>query len=94
MKETIGTITAVIGIGLLLLSGCTNRGSAKSGDSPKGAMFRANLQRTGVYKTRGVHKLSELKWKSKTEDYVHSSLPSPMEWYISGVGTEISMLWT
>ncbi len=63
MKKTIGTITAVIGIGLILLSGCT-----KPGDHAKGAMFRANLQRTGVYNTKGIHQLTELKWKFKTED--------------------------
>jgi len=68
MKKTIGTITAVIGIGLILLSGCT-----KPGDHAKGAMFRANLQRTGVYNTKGVHQLTELKWKFKTEDKVFSS---------------------
>jgi len=68
MKNTTRTITAVIGIGLLLLSGCT-----KPGGHPMGAMFRANLQRTGVYDTRGVHQLSELKWKFKTGDTVFSS---------------------
>ena len=68
MKKTIGTITAVIGIGLILLSGCT-----KPGDHAKGAMFRANLQRTGVYNTKGIHQLTELKWKFKTEGWVYSS---------------------
>ncbi len=73
MKKQIRTITGVVGVvALLLLSGCS-----KSEKSPKEAikeaMFRANLQRTGVYDTRGVHQLSELKWKFKTEDAVFSS---------------------
>ena len=68
MKKTIGTITAVIGIGLILLSGCT-----KPGDHAKGAMFRANLQRTGVYNTKGIYQLTELKWKFKTKGRVFSS---------------------
>ena len=70
MKKTIATITAVIVIGLLLLSGCTEL-EAK----PKAAMFRANLQRTGVYKTKGVHQLTELKWKFKTKGGFSPSSP-------------------
>ena len=69
MKKLIGTITVGVGVvALLLLIGC-----GKLEKSPKEAMFRANLQRTGVYDTRGVHQLSELKWKFKTEGVVFSS---------------------
>jgi len=46
-----------------------------------GAMFRANLQRTGVYDTRGVHQLSELKWKFKTGDILFSS-PAFADWVV------------
>ncbi|MEJ5360735.1 MAG: PQQ-binding-like beta-propeller repeat protein [Spirochaetota bacterium] len=68
MKKRIGTLTAVMSILLLLVSGCK-----KLGKHPNEAMFRANLQRTGVYNTRGVQQLSELKWKFKTEGWVVSS---------------------
>lgn len=61
MKKTIETITAVIGIVVLPLSG-----SIKSEDHLKVAMFRANLYRTSVYDTKGVHQLGGLKWESKT----------------------------
>lgn len=36
-------------------------------------MLRANPQHTRVYETRGVHKVSELKWKFKTGKRVFSS---------------------
>lgn len=37
------------------------------------AMFRANLQRAGVYHTTGVPELNELMWKFKTEEELLSS---------------------
>lgn len=67
MKKIIGAITVVMGILLLILLDCS-----KSKDLPKVAMYRANLQRTGVYNARGMHELGGLKWKSKTEDEVVS----------------------
>ena len=36
-------------------------------------MFRADPQRTGFYNSRGVHKLTALKWKFKAEGWVASS---------------------
>jgi outer membrane protein assembly factor BamB len=68
MKKTIEPITVVIGIVLLLFLGCT-----KLKDHPKLAMPRADLQRTGVYNTRGVHELGRLKWEFKIEEVVPSS---------------------
>jgi len=68
MYKTIGTTIALVFIGLLLISAC-----GELGNQPSGAMFRANLQRTGVYYTRGVDQLSELKWKFKTQNGVGSS---------------------
>ena len=65
MKKTINKITVVMGILLLILLDCSELKA-----NPKVAMPRANLQRTGVYNTRGVHELGGLKWKSKTEDEV------------------------
>jgi hypothetical protein len=62
MKRTVEAITAVIGVMLPLIAGCT-----KLEAPSQMAMFRANLQHTGVYDTRAVHVLSELKWKFKTE---------------------------
>src|SRR6476619_679716 len=33
-----------------------------------GSMVRANLQGTGIYVTRGVRQLTDLRWKFKTTD--------------------------
>ncbi len=49
----------------LLVCGCS-----KSSDAP---MFRGNLARTGVYKTKAVKKLTNLKWKFKTENLISAS---------------------
>lgn len=38
-----------------------------------GAMFRANLQRTGVYDNAGVSEFTGLKWKFKTDGEIRSS---------------------
>lgn len=56
MKRQLGIITAVIGIRPLPVSGWT-----EWGDYPEAVMFRANLQRTGVYDTRGIHEFTGLK---------------------------------
>jgi outer membrane protein assembly factor BamB len=69
MKKAIALITVVMGIVLFLLLGCT-----KLKDNPKVAMYRANLQRTGVYNTKGIHELGGLKWKFKLEG---EAIPSP-----------------
>jgi len=62
MKKAFGIINTAISIGLILFSGCI-----KSEKHPEEAMYRANLQRTGAYNTKGVHQLSELRWKCQTE---------------------------
>ena len=67
MNKTIQSITIISSI-VLLLSGCEK----PEKHSPK-AMFRANLQHTGVYETKGVHQLNELKWAFKTEGPIRSS---------------------
>src|SRR5205085_11395246 len=47
------------------------------GQSPSPAMFRADPQRTGVYKTEGVRRLHGVKWKFKTERVVEAWFSSP-----------------
>ena len=47
--------------------------SAGVSDVRGDVMFRANLRRTGTYDTRGVPKLTQLKWKFKTGGWVSSS---------------------
>ncbi len=68
MKKTIDTIAVVMGILLFILMDCS-----KLKDNPKLSMPRANLQRTGVYNTRGVHELGGLKWEFKIEGEIVSS---------------------
>src|SRR5258708_4749864 len=41
------------------------------------AMFRANLERTGVYKTQGIQRLHGIKWKFKTERVIEAWFSSP-----------------
>ena len=41
------------------------------------AMFRANLERTGVYQTKGVLRLHGVKWKFKTERVIEAWFSSP-----------------
>src|ERR1041384_254439 len=47
------------------------------GQSPTAAMFRANLQHTGVYETKGVRRLHGVKWKFKTERVIEAWFSSP-----------------
>src|ERR671927_117587 len=47
------------------------------GQSHSPAMFRADLQHTGVYETRGVRRLHGVKWKFKTERVVEAWFSSP-----------------
>src|SRR6266446_5082343 len=41
------------------------------------SMFRANLERTGVYKTRSIQRLHGVKWKFKTERVIEAWFSSP-----------------
>src|SRR5437773_8999130 len=41
------------------------------------AMFRVNLQRTGVYQTKGMLRLHGVKWKFKTERVIEAWFSSP-----------------
>src|SRR5256714_10389353 len=41
------------------------------------AMFRANLERTGIYKTQGIQRLHGVKWKFKTERVIEAWFSSP-----------------
>jgi hypothetical protein len=70
MKKLI-TALPVIGLLLLLPSGCEKKGGRLT--ARPGAMFRANLERTGFYKSKDVFQISGLKWKFKTGGKVHSS---------------------
>ena len=65
MKKVIETATAIMVLIVLLM---TSRG-----ESGELSMFRANLQRTGVYNTKGVPQLNELLWKFKTRGAIGSS---------------------
>src|SRR5207249_11476653 len=47
------------------------------GAVPPNAMFRANLQRTGVYRTQGMPRLHGVKWKFKTERVIEAWFSSP-----------------
>ena len=41
------------------------------------SMFRANLERTGVYKTQSIQRLRGVKWKFKTERIIEAWFSSP-----------------
>src|SRR5260370_36342208 len=47
------------------------------GAVPRNAMFRANLERTGVYKTQGIQRLHGVKWKFKSERVIEAWFSSP-----------------
>ena len=59
-------LQAIIFSLIIVFAGCSK-------NNDKQAMFRGNLERTGVYQTKSIKKLSALKWKFKTEDWVDSS---------------------
>ena len=65
-----------------------------SGATPANAMFRANLERTGIYKTQGLQRLHGVKWKFKTERVIEAWFSSPT---VSGeivyVGSDDSYLY-
>ena len=63
--QRICSIGGILGIILIILSGCGMQGDD--------VMFRANLQRTGVYNTNEVSELTEILWTFKTSDWVSSS---------------------
>ncbi len=50
-----------------------SHGARAAGSTTVSAMFRSNLQRTGVYDAKGVKELRELKWKFKTDGWVSAS---------------------
>jgi len=53
-----------------IIAGCS---SDESDDSGEAAMFRGNLERTGVYPDDGPTDLTELVWKFKSKDIICSS---------------------
>jgi len=55
------------------------------------AMFRANLERTGVYKTQGIQRLHGVKWKFKTERVIEAWFSSPT---VSGDNIYFGSDWT
>ena len=59
-------IALVLVVLILFLSGCDKQSSDTS-------MFRANIERTGVYPVGGPTTLNQLMWKFKTDDAVVSS---------------------
>ena len=62
------TLSTAVALGLLIACG-----GGPASESSDGAMFRANLQRTGVYPSKAVRELTELKWKFKAQgDFVTS----------------------
>src|SRR5947208_317237 len=47
------------------------------GQTSPPAMFRANLQHSGVFETKGVYRLHGVKWKFKTERVIEAWFSSP-----------------
>ena len=45
--------------------------------APAESMFRANLERTGVYQTQSIQRLHGVKWKFKTERIIEAWFSSP-----------------
>src|SRR6266566_9638104 len=45
--------------------------------APAESMFRANLERTGVYKTQSIQRLHGVEWKFKTEHVIEAWFSSP-----------------
>ena len=68
-KTNVISIT-IISFVLLLLSCCS-----KSGSSSDWAMFRGNLQRTGVYKTEALQQFNGIKWKFRTDYHYRDTSP-------------------
>jgi len=68
MKKAPGVISALAAAALALAGGC-----AKRTNESRAALFRGDLQRTGVYRTKAPKRLTGLKWKFKTGAEVVSS---------------------
>ena len=62
----------IIFLGIFMV-GCSQSTESRMGQNSSESMFRGNLQRTGVFMTKGVHELTELKWQLQTDDKVNSS---------------------
>ncbi len=76
------TLSTAIIIGLLIACG-----GGPASDSSDGSMFRANLQRTGVYSSKAVRELTELKWKFNTQGvFVTSPAVSKGVIYLASAG--------
>src|SRR6266446_6942642 len=71
MKKVIAIAFAIIALETLYL--IVSPYVAASAQS----MFRANLERTGVYKTRSIQRLHGVKWKFKTERVIEAWFSSP-----------------
>jgi len=58
---------------------------AKLAVRPNEAMFRANLQRNGVYNTKGVHQFNEVKWRFIIEEWESWSFLAEGTVYSGGI---------
>lgn len=70
----------VIAIAFLLVAFkiiCSALSPLSYGAVSPNVMFRANLERTGVYKTPGIQRLHGVKWKFKTERVIEAWFSSP-----------------
>src|SRR5229473_2672902 len=70
----------VIAIAFLLVAFeiiCSALSPLSYGAVSPNAMFRANLERTGMYKTQGIQRLHGVKWKFKTERVIEAWFSSP-----------------
>src|SRR5438552_15733798 len=73
MKRVIATTLLLIAIKTVyLMLSPVSRGEASTE-----SMFRANLERTGVYKTQSIQRLRGVKWKFKTERVIEAWFSSP-----------------
>src|SRR5437660_5967102 len=73
MKRVIASAFLIIAFETVYLIASLVSYSAESAES----MFRANLERTGVYKTQGIQRLHGVKWKFKTERVIEAWFSSP-----------------
>jgi len=82
VKKAILIIKTGMCIWAFVLSGCYerfNNNNQKNQEneivpmSQNVGMFRANLQRTGVYDTKRIHELSGVKWSYKTKNTLQKS---------------------
>src|SRR3954468_6146799 len=59
---------------LLLICACPD---CLLSQSAPAAMFRADLQHTGIYQTKGISRLRGVKWKFRTERVIEACFSSP-----------------